>query len=75
MAQNRVRIADVADSLGLSTATVSKLIYLGVDGAPIYTDHLKRRNVSSRSLNAQGISQIWQAFCLREIIQESSVWW
>ena len=27
MAQNRVRIADVADSLGLSTATVSKVIH------------------------------------------------
>lgn len=27
MAQDRVRIADVADSLGLSTATVSKVIH------------------------------------------------
>ena len=27
MAQNRVRIADVADALGLSTATVSKVIH------------------------------------------------
>ena len=27
MAQNRVRIMDVADSLGLSTATVSKVIH------------------------------------------------
>ena len=27
MALNRVRIADVADSLGLSTATVSKVIH------------------------------------------------
>ena len=27
MAQNRVRIVDVADSLGLSTATVSKVIH------------------------------------------------
>jgi len=31
MAQDRVRIADVADSLGLSTATVSKVIH-GRDG-------------------------------------------
>ena len=27
MAQNRVRIVDVADALGLSTATVSKVIH------------------------------------------------
>lgn len=27
MAQNRVRIADVADALGLSTVTVSKVIH------------------------------------------------
>ena len=27
MTQNRVRIADVADALGLSTATVSKVIH------------------------------------------------
>ena len=27
MAQNRIRIADVADALGLSTATVSKVIH------------------------------------------------
>ena len=27
MIQNRVRIVDVADALGLSTATVSKVIY------------------------------------------------
>lgn len=27
MAQNRVRIIDVADALGLSTATVSKVIH------------------------------------------------
>ena len=70
MALNRVRIADVADSLGLSTATVSKVIHGKTEKISDETI-----NVSSRSLNAQGISQIWRAFCLREIIQESSVWW
>ena len=70
MALNRVRIADVADSLGLSTATVSKVIHGKTE--KISDETVKR---VQQELERSGYIQIWRAFCLREIIQESSVWW
>ena len=70
MTQNRIRIVDVADTLGLSTATVSKVIH-GKTGK--ISDETV--NASSRNLKGQDISRIWLAFCLQEIIQESSEWW
>ena len=70
MTQNRVRIVDVADALGLSTATVSKVIHGKTEKISDETV-----NASSRNLKGQDISRIWLAFCLREIIQESSEWW
>ena len=39
MALNRVRIADVADSLGLSTATVSKLAKNGIVACSLQRSH------------------------------------
>ena len=67
MTQNRIRIVDVADALGLSTATVSKVI------------HGKTEKISDETVKRVqqelDISRIWLAFCLREIIQESSEWW
>ena len=71
MAQNRVRIADVADALGLSTATVSKVIHGKTE--KISDETVKR--VQQELERLRDISRIWQAFCLPEIIQESSVWW
>ena len=70
MAQDRVRIADVADSLGLSTATVSKVIHRKTE--KISDETVKR---VQQELERSDISRIWLAFCLREIIQESSEWW
>lgn len=70
MVQNRVRIVDVADALGLSTATVSKVIHGKTE--KISDETVK---VSSRNWKTPDTSQIWQAFCLQEIIQESSGWW
>lgn len=70
MAQDRVRIADVADSLGLSTATVSKVIHGKTEKISDETV-----NASSRSWRGRDISRIWQLFCLPGIIQESSEWW
>ena len=55
MAQNRVRIVDVADSLGLSTATVSKVIH-----GKTKRFRMRQENVSSRNLNGQDISRIWR---------------
>ena len=69
MAQNRVRIADVADSLGLSTATVSKVIHGKTE--KISDETVKR---VQQELELSGYIRIWQAFCLPEIIQESLVW-
>ena len=70
MAQNRVRIVDVADALGLSTATVSKVIHGKTEKISDETE-----NVSNRSLKVQDIYRIWQVFYLQEIIQELSEWW
>lgn len=70
MTQNRVRIVDVADALGLSTATVSKVIHGKTE--KISDETVKR---VSRNLKGRDIFRIWLAFCLREIIQESSEWW
>ena len=69
MAQDRVRIADVADSLGLSTATVSKVIHGKTE--KISDETVKR---VQQELERSG-SRIWQLFCLPGIIQESSEWW
>ena len=70
MTQNRIRIADVADALGLSTATVSNVIHGKTE--KISDTTVKR---VQQELEVQDISRIWLAFCLREIIQESSEWW
>lgn len=70
MTQNRVRIVDVADALGLSTATVSKVIHGKTE--KISDETVKR---VQQELERSDISRIWLAFCLREIIQESSEWW
>lgn len=67
MAQNRVRIVDVADALGLSTATVSNVIH-GKTGK-ISDETVKGFN---RNLKRPDIFLIWQEFCLQEIIQELS---
>ena len=68
MTQNRVRIVDVADALGLSTATVSKVIH----GK---TEKISDETASNRNLKGRDTSRIWLASCLQEIIQESSEWW
>ena len=71
MTQNRIRIVDVADALGLSTATVSNVIHGKTE--KISDETVKR---VQQELERSGyISRIWLAFCLREIIQESSEWW
>ena len=70
MIHNRVRIVDVADALGLSTATVSKVIHGNTE--KISDETVKR---VQQELERQDISRIWQAFCLRETTQESSEWW
>lgn len=69
MTQNRIRIVDVADTLGLSTATVSKVIH----GK---TEKISDKTVKrvQQELGGQDISRIWLAFCLRGIIQKSSEW-
>lgn len=67
MAQNRVRIADIAESLGLSTATVSNVIHGKT--SKLSDETVKRVH---QELEKQNISLIWPAFCLQEIIQESS---
>ena len=43
MAQNRIRIVDVADALGLSTATVSKVIH-GKTEIVLPVDLIKRES-------------------------------
>ena len=70
MTQNRIRIVDVADALGLSTATVSNVIHGKTE--KISDETVKR---VQQELERSGYIRIWLAFCLREIIQESSEWW
>ena len=70
MIHNRVRIVDVADALGLSTATVSKVIHGNTE--KISDETVKR---VQQGLKGQDISRIWQAFCLRETTRESLEWW
>lgn len=67
MAQNRVRIADIAESLGLSTATVSNVIH---GKTSKLSDETVKESI--RNWKKQNISLIWPAFCSQEIIQESS---
>ena len=70
MAQDRVRIADVADSLGLSTATVSKVIHRKTE--KISDETVKR---VQQELERSGYIPNMAAICLPGIIQESSEWW
>ena len=70
MEQNRVRIVDVADALGLSTATVSKVIHGKTE--KISDETVKR---VQQELERSGYIPNMAAFCLQEIIQESSEWW
>ena len=69
MTQNRIRIVDVADALGLSTATVSKVIH----GKTEKISDLTVKRVQQELERSGYIPNM--AFCLREIIQESSEWW
>ena len=59
MRQERVRIIDIAEELGLSTATVSNVI------------HGKTKKVSDETVKRvqKLIYQIWQVYCWRRIIQ------
>ena len=52
MTQNRIRIVDVADALGLSTATVSKVIH-GKTEIVLPVDLIKRE--STRKLSCQSL--------------------
>lgn len=70
MEQNRVRIVDVADALGLSTATVSKVIHGKT--SKISDETVKE---SSRNWKEPDIFPIWREFYLQEITPELSVWW
>lgn len=70
MAQNRVRIADVADALGLSTATVSKVIHGKTE--KLSDETVKR---VQQELESSGYIPNMAGILLAKIIPESSVWW
>lgn len=69
MSQKRVRIVDIAEALGLSTATVSNVIHGKT--SKISDETVKRVH---KELKEQDISLIWQVFCWQEIIPESLAW-
>lgn len=68
MEQNRVRIVDIAEELGLSTATVSNVIH----GK---TKKLSRETVKrvQELLEKGNIFQAWRAFCCHKTIRASWV--
>ena len=68
MEKERIRMSDIAQELGLSTATVSNVI------------HGKTKKISDETvrrvqelIEKAAICQIWQRFCLHRTIPESSV--
>lgn len=70
MEQNRVRIVDVADALGLSTATVSKVIHGKT--SKISDETVKR---VQQELERTGYIPNMAGIYLQEITPELSVWW
>lgn len=71
MEQSRVRIVDIAQTLGLSTATVSNVIHGKTE--KLSDETVKR---VQQELERTGyISPTWQASCWHATIPGSSAWW